>query len=185
MISRRKPRERPSSGHDASPGSSQHTSLRSWDTCSHSMRSLPWWGEVTMILSSIFNFYTLLCFLQIHTSYIFFSYISVWLLQVKKQKKKNFSLSLHLCIIGMTCGEEASEAWHVPGLSEAALSDTAIKSCHLRPALLLPIWHASQMRGWSGGEDGWEGDNNITICLSDWLHHSPVSEAALGPAMTD
>lgn len=165
MISRRKPRERPSSGHDASPGSSQHTSLRSWDTCSHSMRSLPWWGEVTMILSSIFNFYTLLCFLQIHTSYIFFSYISVWLLQVKKQKKKNFSLSLHLCIIGMTCGEEASEAWHVPGLSEAALSDTAIKSCHLRPALLLPIWHASQMRGWSGGEDGWEGDNNITICL--------------------
>ena len=35
------------------------------------------------------------------------------------------------------------------------------------------------------GEDGWEGDNNITICLSDRLHHSPVSEAALGPAMTD
>ena len=28
----------------------------------------------------------------------------------KKEEKKNVSPSLHLCIIGMTCGEEASEA---------------------------------------------------------------------------
>ena len=64
-----------------------------------------------MTLSSTFNFYTLLCFLRIHTLCIFFFHIFLYgFCKLKKKKKKTFSPSLQLCIIGMTCGEEASEA---------------------------------------------------------------------------
>ena len=39
---------------------------------------------------------------------------------------------------------------------------------------------------WEGGRvGGREGDNSITICLSDALHRLPQCKAALGPAMTD